>query len=83
MSNRGQPTKGNAQSRFHSRTSQAYMAITVEAKTGKFQLACHLCSWQHQLYSSERFINISPLDRFEVVKRHLYVTIAYYEVTEW
>ena len=69
MSNKGQPTKGNSQSRLHSRTSQACMATTVESKTGKSQFACHLCSGQHQLYSCERFINMSPSDRYEVVKK--------------
>ena len=71
ISNKGQPTKGNSQSRIHPRTSQACMATSVESncKSGKSQFACHLRSGQHQLYSCERFINMSPSARFEVVKK--------------
>ncbi|XP_033222716.1 uncharacterized protein LOC117176571 [Belonocnema kinseyi] len=64
-----QPSKGNSHLRFHSRSSQSCMATAVDSKTENSQLSCHLCSGQHPLYSCEQFLNMSPPERYKIVKK--------------
>ena len=70
-------SKNGIHSRSNPKQSQSCMAATISKNaTIKSNNKCLLCSEEHLLYYCKQFLNMSTPERYDVVKKLPFVTIA-------
>ena len=64
-----QPKHVNSHSRPHFRNTQTCLATAHDSNSGKSQPSCILCKGVHHLYACEQFQNLTPQERYGIVRK--------------